>query len=185
MKICSKCKVEKDESAFHKHKSHSDGLSTHCKACIALIGAKYYKLHRDSRLAFQKDYAKQNRDKITKSQQRSRTTNPLVRLKIQLGNLIRVKFKQGGFTKKSKASVIIGCSYEQFMTWLGPKPCDDAEIDHLCPVSQAKSEEEMVKLNHYSNLQWLPASENRSKSDTKTPAGELLCRTLLGREWID
>lgn len=34
MKTCNKCKITKELSEFHKHKRHSDGLSTHCKECV-------------------------------------------------------------------------------------------------------------------------------------------------------
>lgn len=33
MKVCRKCKLEKDESEFSKDKSRKDGLYSHCKAC--------------------------------------------------------------------------------------------------------------------------------------------------------
>ena len=41
------------------------------------------------------------------------------------------------------------------------------EIDHRIPVSQATTtEEEMLKLNHYLNLQWLTREDNLKKSDS-------------------
>ena len=33
MKICYKCKGEKDESEFNKKKSRKDGLQSFCKSC--------------------------------------------------------------------------------------------------------------------------------------------------------
>jgi hypothetical protein len=41
MKICSKCKIEKDESCFSKQKGTKDGLKSWCKNCIKLLSAKY------------------------------------------------------------------------------------------------------------------------------------------------
>ena len=35
------------------------------------------------------------------------------------------------------------------------------DIDHIIPVSSAKSKEEMIKLNHYTNLQPLDGFINR------------------------
>jgi hypothetical protein len=32
-KVCSKCKIEKDESEFHNNKRNPDGLDYYCKAC--------------------------------------------------------------------------------------------------------------------------------------------------------
>jgi hypothetical protein len=35
------------------------------------------------------------------------------------------------------------------------------DIDHIIPISSAKTEEEIIKLNHYSNLQPLCSKINR------------------------
>ena len=35
------------------------------------------------------------------------------------------------------------------------------DIDHIIPISTAKTEEEIIKLNHYSNLQPLCSYTNR------------------------
>ncbi len=34
MKTCSKCKTEKDRSAFHRNRSTKDGLCSWCKSCV-------------------------------------------------------------------------------------------------------------------------------------------------------
>lgn len=39
MKVCSKCKVEKDEALFFKDRSTKDGLYAYCKECKAAIRA--------------------------------------------------------------------------------------------------------------------------------------------------
>jgi hypothetical protein len=36
MKICSKCKIEKPRSEFHKDKNQADGLYNQCKGCVSL-----------------------------------------------------------------------------------------------------------------------------------------------------
>ena len=38
-------------------------------------------------------------------------------------------------------------------------------LDHIKPISLAKSEEEIIELNHYTNFQPLWAKDNLSKSN--------------------
>lgn len=42
MKVCNKCKVEKEVILFSKNKRNKDGLETRCKSCISEIGKEYY-----------------------------------------------------------------------------------------------------------------------------------------------
>jgi len=53
MKVCSKCKVEKDESEFHKRKASKDGLRGVCKDCMPIIN--YDKYEEKRKLYFQSD----------------------------------------------------------------------------------------------------------------------------------
>ncbi len=43
MKICSKCKAEKDHSLFHKNRRQSDGLQSYCKSCAQITNADTYR----------------------------------------------------------------------------------------------------------------------------------------------
>jgi hypothetical protein len=80
---------------------------------------------------------------------------------------------------------MIGCTVQELLDYLGPRPDSDSQIDHICPCAQAQNEEELLKLQHYTNLRWLSPLANCIKKHHKTPEGEELCRKLLGREWID
>jgi hypothetical protein len=99
-------------------------------------------------------------------------------------NLLYKAILRKGFKKKSHTADLLGCTFEAFMSHLGPKPCDNPELDHICPVAQAKTEEEVNKLQSYINFQWLTKEENLKKSDSQTDEGLFLCRFLLGRDWI-
>ena len=86
-------------------------------------------------------------------------------------------FKRNGYTKKSKSIDIIGCSFEEFqehleskfeswMTWENKGIYNGElnygwDIDHIIPLSSAKTEEDVIKLNHYTNLQPLCGYTNR------------------------
>jgi hypothetical protein len=103
-------------------------------------------------------------------------TDPLFKLTCNIRTLVRISFKNG-FTKKSRTEKILGCSYEElkkhfedrfesWMTWenYGKYNGDlnfGWDIDHIKPVSLAKNEEELIKLNHYTNLQPLCSRVNR------------------------
>ena len=41
-------------------------------------------------------------------------------------------------------------------------------IDHIIPLSSAKNEDELIKLNHYTNMRPLCSKENLDKSDNLT-----------------
>ena len=48
------------------------------------------------------------------------------------------------------------------MTW---NNYGEWELDHIIPISSATTEEEVYKLNHYTNFQPLWMSENRKKGN--------------------
>jgi hypothetical protein len=91
--------------------------------------------------------------------------------------LIQKSIKSTGYTKNSKTYEILGCSFEEFKIYLESKFEDwmswdnrglyngelnyGWDIDHIIPVSSAKSEEKIIKLNHYTNLQPLCSYVNR------------------------
>jgi hypothetical protein len=60
IKICSKCKVEKDFCEFGKNKSQKDGLRSECKNCRKLN----YKLNSEKLLLNNKSWKLKNPDKV-------------------------------------------------------------------------------------------------------------------------
>ena len=105
-------------------------------------------------------------------------TDPLFKLRHSIRVLIRDSIKRNGYTKKSRSNEIIGCSWELFkkhiesllkpkMTW---KNHGTWHFDHIIPLSSAKTEQEIIKLNHYTNFQPLWAEENLSKG-SRLPFG--------------
>lgn len=64
MKKCTKCKVNKNITEFHKDKYEPDGFRIFCKSCISL----YRKEHQDTIRIYRLQYNKLNKVKIQKSQ---------------------------------------------------------------------------------------------------------------------
>lgn len=56
VKICSKCKEEKNLWEFYKHKGHKDGLMSSCKKCTNDTNKDNYKKHKAKRLEWAKQY---------------------------------------------------------------------------------------------------------------------------------
>jgi hypothetical protein len=106
--------------------------------------------------------------------------NPLYKLKHNIRGLIKNGFKSKYYIKQSKTQDILGCSFEefklhlesQFENWMNwdnfgnsidgiIEPNKTWDIDHIIPISLAKTEEDIIKLNHFTNLQPLCSYENR------------------------
>ena len=106
--------------------------------------------------------------------------DPLGHLKHKIRSLIRLSLRKMGLKKNSKTQDIIGCSYEELQVHLQKKvdywnqlmgPLTNVHLtgklalDHIKPLSTAKTEEEVKQLNHYTNLQLLWHDINIKKSD--------------------
>lgn len=151
------------------------------------ISKKKYKDSNREKLNQQgKEYYKNNKESCYQRNKKiiyhKYGTDPIYRLKFNLRKLINNSIKRQGYGKLSKSFVILGCEFEQFknhieskfepwMTWENygrvPESLNQRwDIDHIIPVSSAKDESEIVKLNHFTNLQPLCSYYNRYiKSD--------------------
>lgn len=87
--------------------------------------------------------------------------------KRRLVNLISTSYRRKGWKKSSRTREILGCDYQQLVKHLednkyGFKVTDEnMNIDHIIPISSAKSIQDLNLLNHYTNLQLLPEYYNK------------------------
>jgi hypothetical protein len=94
-------------------------------------------------------------------------------LKDSIIGLIYHSIKRQGYKKNSKTQSILGCSYEEFKLFIESKFQEGMSwvnkgmwhLDHIIPISSAKDEEEVYKLNHYKNFQPLWEIDNLLKSN--------------------
>ena len=146
-----------------------------------LIQQKYYLANKDKIKESHNVYYNKNKDKIrlkeNKSAKERKLNNPIYKLKCNLLRNLSMMLSRDGYTKKSKTIDILGCSFEEFKQYLEYKfeswmkwdnygkyngtECYGWDIDHIIPISLAKNEEDMLKLNHYTNLQPLCSKVNR------------------------
>jgi hypothetical protein len=88
--------------------------------------------------------------------------------------LIRLSLSRKFTTKSKKTIEILGCSFEEFKIHLESKFDDKMNwenqgtywhMDHIIPISSAQTEEDVYRLNHYTNFQPLYWEDNLKKSN--------------------
>lgn len=172
MKKCCKCKIEKPLEEFSKDKRAKDGKQGRCKAC----NKAHYEANKELALERMKAYYESNKEGMVEYQKaykrKRRKTDSLFKLKTNLSNRTYQAFKQGGYRKNTKTQEMLGVDWEvafahierQFKKGMSWDNHGLWHIDHIVPLSTAKTEEELKKLCHYSNLQPLWGKDNISKS---------------------
>jgi hypothetical protein len=155
---------------------------------MKILHREWLQNNKDKTRKKAKEWNAKNKDKLTSYRRKAKikkmANDPLFKLREQVSGLIRNALKVRGFHKKTRTQELLGCSPLDFQQHMGKRPEEKHSIDHICPCAQAKNEEELIKLQHYSTLRWLPAKENLDKKHYMTPEGEVLCRTLLDRDWV-
>jgi hypothetical protein len=100
---------------------------------------------------------------------------------------IRSGIKRKGYTKKSKTYDILGCTHDEFklqiesqfkewMNWNNYGKYNGEEkygwdLDHIIPLSSVNTKEDIIRLNHHSNLQPLCSYVNRCVKRDKIEKG--------------
>lgn len=186
-KICSKCGRELSLDNFY-NKKH--GVSGFCKECYKARvkenmnkNREHYLLHMrayyekiKSKLKYKrKNIMKKNKERVYSYKTKRLKDDELFalteRVRCLIYNSVSVR---KGYTKKSKTQEIVGCTFEQLKehlenTWYNNYGTyyngEPVHIDHIIPLSSAKNEEDVIKLCHYTNLQYLKPEDNLKKSN--------------------
>ena len=174
LKKCLKCNVEKEasNSFFSNSKKTYDGLHCVCKQCDLIRLYTKYKQNPEPAKAARKLYVASNKTKVYDAIKAWRNSTPQNKLAHKVRNLIRRSVKNRGYTKRSKTHEILGCDWEffkthierQFVKGMGwEKMGSEIHIDHITPIASATNEEELLALNHFTNLRPMWAKDNQSK----------------------
>jgi len=147
----------------------------------------YRMINKDKISNRRKEYYKNNKERLIKNsinyKEIRKKSDPIFRLKINIKNCIGSSIRNKGFIKKSRLHEILGCSIPEFKEYLESKfqswmTWDNYglyngeanfgwDIDHIVPSSSAINEVEIIKLNHFSNLQPLCSFINRNIKKNK------------------
>lgn len=147
-------------------------------------GKEYRNKNKDRLKEYDKNYRKNPEVKkrlnknITLKNKIKKSKDPLYKLTCSIRSIISNNFKSIGFKKSERTEKILCCSFEEFKLYLESKFEDwmnwdnkglynpekfnfGWDIDHIIPLSTAKCEEDIIKLNHFTNLQPLCSKINR------------------------
>lgn len=185
-----------------------DGFRPECKKCKSRIDALRRNQRESSdpiqaavRLAKQSERREKNRGRYNEMtgawrrrnptagaeyQRRRKEKDPVFALSQRVRVLLYARLRRGGFTKRSRTHEILGCDYETLaahmearfqpsMTW---ENRGEWHIDRIVPLASAKTEDDVIRLNHYTNLQPLWAADNLAKGArldwAPQPTGEIV-----------
>ena len=138
---------------------------------------QYTKEYRKNNVDKIKQYEKDNKSNIYKKRvardKIRRKKDSIYRFNKNARALIYKSFKRyiNDFKKNTNTENILGCSIDKFKQYIENMFTEgmtldnygEWHLDHIIPISSAKTEEEVIKLNHYTNFQPLWAEDNWNK----------------------
>jgi hypothetical protein len=165
---------ESSKISYHKNKERR-------KEQQKLNSKKWNDKNKERKKEWAKVWYQKNKDRIKlrvkEYNKNKRNNDPLFKLAANMRTTLNNLLKDRGYIKKARTIDIVGCTYaqllihlenkfESWMTWDNYGLYNGElnygwDIDHIIPLSSAKTEEELLKLNHYTNLQPLCGYINR------------------------
>ena len=126
------------------------------------IDKEYNNKHKKEMLEYMKKYNKKRKQE-----------DKLFKLKHNIRNVMYYSFIKKNYYKENHTKEILGCDINEFANYLLETyknnygiewdGIEKVHIDHIIPLAIAKTQEEIIKLCHYSNLQLLKAKDNLIK----------------------
>jgi hypothetical protein len=176
---CKSCKIEYQKKYSTENseniKKYKKRYRSENSEDIKNVLSNYYRENSERMKEKSRNNYSNNRDKKieyqTKYQRDRRINDPIFKLKHSISRMIRSSLKAKSFKKNSRSVHILGCSVEDFKQYIEDRFDESMnwdnygkiwDIDHIIPLSSAVSEEDVIKLNHYTNLQPLDSYINRN-----------------------
>ena len=172
---CKQCHNERSRKYRIKHRENIKEYYIKNKEKKQSYLKEYYIENREKQLSCQKKYYVKNKGNRTEYKRNRKLNNPIYKLSINVRNRLRKYLKAKSITKNKITFDIVGCSPPELKDHISKQFVDGMSwdnysfhnwhIDHIIPLSSAKTEEEIYKLCHYTNLQPLWAKDNLAKSN--------------------
>jgi hypothetical protein len=191
---CKECIKKYREENKEKIKIRCKKYRQNNKEKIKEYELKRKATKKSAYLEYRKNYYEKNKEKIIENGKQWRLKNkeyknkkailyrkekikvdPIFKLKINLRSNLCQSFKRGKnqYKKNARTETILGCTMEDFILYIQSQfqkgmtleNHGEWHFDHIIPLASATTEDEIIKLNHYTNFQPLWAKENISKAD--------------------
>jgi hypothetical protein len=168
-----KNKEKLNEYRRNLKRKHKESDPAKYSESVAIYSRRYRAKNQQKISEYNKKYKLNNRHKIREYEKTKREKDLLFQISSRVRNRVLQVIKNKGYSKKCKTGEMLGCSWEHLkyhleskfkngMTWENRSKW---HIDHIVPISSAKSEEEISILCHYTNLQPLWAEDNLRKGN--------------------
>ncbi len=169
MKTCTICNQTKELSDFNNQKLGKFGKRSYCRVCQSELKKKYDSENRERLTEYQREYRTKNPSYILDYQKNRRSLDLNYRLmgnmRSRLCNIIKNKTKNtfeclgvniDEFKNYIESKFTEGMTWENYGEW---------QIDHIIPISHGTNQDEICRLNYYTNLRPLWKFENLKKSN--------------------
>lgn len=189
MRTCKACCSEVNKKSYYKNREkRKAAMSKYYEANKEREkerSSQYAKNNREKRLEYLREYREKNIDKLREKAREytkdRKKRDPLFKLK----SAIRIniyfafnRYKEGSKVQsKSYSEELLGCSLEYFVSYISEQFTEgmtlenhgEWHLDHIIPLATANTEEDVIRLCHYSNYQPLWAKDNLSKGSKILP----------------
>ena len=146
---------------------------------ISLYKKIYNEINKEEVREQRKIYRKENKESLYQYNKQyhvdRKNTDPLFKITGSIRACVRSAFKRGEnqFKKNAKTEEILCCTIKEFIIYIQNKFTEgmtlenhgEWHLDHIIPVSIARTEEEIISLSHYTNFQPLWAIDNLRKGN--------------------
>lgn len=170
-----------NKKSYEKHKKsrlivHKEYVENN-KEKIAAYKKNWANENKEHLNEYRKRYYEKNRKKTFQKFKERCDKDSAYKLKILIRKNISKAFRTRGFEKPNNTTKILGCTFQEFkehiehkfqpwMNWdnyglYNGTPNYGWDIDHIIPLSSSTTIEDIIALNHYSNLQPLCSFINR------------------------
>lgn len=152
------------KSSYHKNKEkHKEKRDAYA--------AKWREENRPKAREMVADWAKRNKKKIRESERKRRQNNPRLTIVDSVRRLIQRAFQKRHIKKDARTAEIVGCTWDELASHIESKFAEGMNwdnrslwhVDHIVPLKSASTKEDIIRLNHWSNLQPLWIFDNLSK----------------------